>query len=209
MRFLISAALAAPLIVTAAPGTAMALQCAPARIKVTNPSTAITVYSILPKDTAHGEERASGPSSIAVASDRAVWFTFPAGPAVGTLRNGTIQRCELPSKAAAEKAFTQATGASTTAVPPVVHAALPAGGSVYAQAVAPNGVTWFTLQYIGRNGNPTNGGSLGSIDQAKHVRIYQVPGSGEILSIAIGKNGTIWLGDYYNEQIIAIDPAKL
>jgi streptogramin lyase len=209
MRDLFFGAALVAALVAASPGTAMALPCAPARIAVSKPSAAITVYSILPKDTANGEERTSGPSSIAVATDGAVWFTFPAGSAVGTLRDGKIERCALPSTAAAEKAFTQATGASTAYVTPAVQAALPAGGSAYAQTVAPNGVTWFTLQYIGRNGNPTNGGRLGSIDKAKHLHVYQIPGSGETVSIAIAKNGTIWLGDYYNEQVIEVDPRKL
>jgi streptogramin lyase len=65
------------------------------------------------------------------------------------------------------------------------------------------------VEYTGRNGNPTNGGNLGSIDKAGHVRMYQIPGAGASLAIAAGKDGTIWLGDYYSEQIIKVDPSKL
>ena len=207
--FFSTAAFAAAAFVALSPQTAMALQCTPVRTIAGKPSAAIAVYSMLPKDTANGQERASGPFSIAVATDGTIWFTFPAGPAVGTLSGATVRRCALPSKAAADKAFAEATGASAGYVAPSVQATLPTGASAYAQAVAPNGVTWFTLQYVGRDGNPTNGGRLGSIDKAKHVHIYRIPGSGEMVSIAIAKNGTIWLGDYYNEQIIEVDPSKL
>lgn len=208
-RLLLPAAAFAVAAFLIAPVTAMASQCTPVRVAVSKPSAAITVYSMLPKDTMNGELRNSGPWAIAIAPDGTVWFTLPESSAVGTLRDGKIERCVQASKAAADKAFTRATGASAQYTQPTIRAALPPGGMPFLQAVAPNGVTWFTLQYIGRDGNPTNAGRLGRIDAAGHLRIYAIPGSGEMVAIAIAKDGTIWLGDYYMEQMVKVDPAKL
>ncbi|HTA39307.1 MAG TPA: hypothetical protein VK760_09535 [Candidatus Acidoferrales bacterium] len=205
--FLASAAAA---LLAVLPGNALAAQCAPVHVTVGTPRAGITAYA-MPQDRKYGEERALGPDAIGVAADGTVWFTFELSeaPGVATLRNGNIQRCSSASVDAAGKAFAQATGLSAKYVAPAIQPAVPPGGSVYMQAVAPNGVTWFTLQYIGRDGNPAKGGRLGSIDKAKHVRIFQIPGSGEMVSIAVAKDGIIWLGDYYNEQIIEVDPSKL
>ena len=60
------------------------------------------------------------------------------------------------------------------------------------------------------HGNRTKAGSLGHLDAAHHLRLYTIPGINDtFVSIAIGRDGKIYLGDYYKEQIYAIDPKKL
>ena len=189
--------------------------CKPITFRISRPSAAITLYSILPKEG--DAEDLSGPSFITVTKDGTVWFTLIYRSELGNLRNGKGERCALHSMDAMYRAFSRATGRALVtrdndlmpadSAGPVIPAKFPKGLGLFEEAVAPNGLTWFTLEE-GVWGNPTHAGRLGSIDRAKRLHLYHVP-FGQETSIAIDKNGMIWLGDYYDEQVIEVDPTKL
>jgi sugar lactone lactonase YvrE len=85
---------------------------------------------------------------------------------------------------------------------------LPVGAGIGDFAVAQNGDIWFTVHYTSRIGNPNKAGNLGHLDGAGHLHVYRTP-IGEFSSIAITKDGMLWVGDYYSESIIRVNPSQL
>jgi hypothetical protein len=187
------------------------VMCTQARIAISKPGAAFTVYSLLPKGVGDAEQLASGPQAIGVAANGDVWFAMPYGKAIGRIRGASALRCPVPPREDTMKLFDQEIGASAPPnFQPTIHALLPARATAYTKAGAPNGATWFTVEYAGMHGNPTNAGILGRLDQSNHLRMYHVPAANDnAISIAVARDGTLWLGDYFRENIIHVDPAKL
>lgn len=191
---------------------ALAHDCKPLRFQTSRPSAAITLFTILPHQ-GDAEDR-TGPEDIGMAKDGTVWFMLPYRSELGNLRNGKGVRCAFPSREAMYRAFARTTGRALVNLvpvpssgPPIPEKLLPKALVPYSEAVAPNGLTWFTLSE-GKDGNPTNAPTFGSMDRAKRIHLYDVP-SGQFVDIAIDKNGILWLADYYADHVIRVDPTKL